>query len=54
MEVESKVMPCLCAHTYQDQRYGLRMRYHNPCKTGYRCSVCKNEVHQDKPTKKLS
>ena len=33
-----------CKHEYQDERYGLKMRVHNPLKgdthTLYRCTVC--------------
>lgn len=46
---ESKVMPCGCSHSYQDQKYGRQMRFHNPFKGGFRCTVCAHEVIEDKP-----
>jgi hypothetical protein len=35
------IMKCSCEHEYQDQKYGLEMRVHNPMMNGqYRCTVC--------------
>lgn len=35
--------PCVCTHPYQDARYGVNMRLHNPTKDGWRCTVCNRE-----------
>ena len=38
------ILPCKCAHLFQDKEYGPGRRVHNPCKTpsgpGGRCTVC--------------
>jgi len=42
----ARILECVCAHKFQDERYGSGQRVHNPCKTnesgktGYRCTVC--------------
>ncbi len=39
-----KPLACVCAHEYQDKRYGKGMRLHNPMKEkdgkNWRCTVC--------------
>ena len=36
-----KALPCVCAHEYQDKRYGKGRRLHNPAKNKtWRCTVC--------------
>lgn len=39
-----RILECVCAHEFQDKRYGKGKRLHNPTKEGYRCTVCKREV----------
>ena len=40
------ILACVCNHEYQDTRYGLKQRVHNPCAKKpslprqYRCTVC--------------
>ena len=34
------IFPCSCKHEFQDRVYGPGKRLHNPCKNGYRCTVC--------------
>lgn len=45
-KLEQKFMPCTCRSAYQDKRYGLNMRLHNPQQGKnegkYRCTVCAN------------
>lgn len=49
MEKQTNIKRCTCDHTYQDKRYGKRMRVHNWSITannkfgGWRCTVCKRE-----------
>ena len=47
MAQNTKIMPCTCRHTFQDERYGRGMRLHNyAAKAGsggtgaWRCTVC--------------
>jgi len=40
MNGETKVLACTCKHEYEDQRYGARMRLHNKCNKGFRCTIC--------------
>jgi len=41
---EPKVLECVCASEFQDQRYGKNNRLCNPMKDGkYRCTVCRRE-----------
>lgn len=47
-----KILGCSCKHEYQDRKYGVGMRVHNPAPkigkdgagkvTGFRCTVCAN------------
>lgn len=37
-----KIKRCNCKHAWQDRRYGKRMRVHNVCREGARCTVCNN------------
>ena len=45
----TKVLPCTCAHAYQDRKYGQGRRVHNIGGGGgagakkYRCTVCNKE-----------
>lgn len=36
-------MKCSCVHPYQDAKYGVGMRVHNPYSEGYRCTVCSSQ-----------
>ena len=42
----TNILPCKCAHAYQDARYGAGLRVHNHARKvhsgagGWRCSVC--------------
>lgn len=38
-----KITKCTCVHKFQDEKYGLGMRVHNPNKNGYICTVCRNQ-----------
>ncbi len=34
------VLPCNCAHDYQDKVYGKNQRVHTPAAKGHRCTIC--------------
>jgi len=43
----AKPLPCDCQNDWQDKRYGVGKRLHNPCKSkisnqrkAHRCTVC--------------
>lgn len=42
--VISRILRCNCNHLFQDERYGRRMRVHNPTRKSpiptYKCTVC--------------
>ena len=47
----TKVLPCACAHEYQDKQYGKGNRLHNWARAamktgGWRCTVCGKEKSQ--------
>ncbi len=39
------ILPCNCKHAYQDKRYGIGKRVHNPTKdeSKFKCTVCGKE-----------
>ncbi len=45
----TKILPCTCAHAFQDATYSPHNRVHNGCagkspnSETYRCTVCKAE-----------
>jgi len=42
-KLEIKIMRCDCKHDYQDLKYGLGMRVHNPGQgksITFKCTVC--------------
>jgi hypothetical protein len=41
----TRIMPCTCTHSFQDERYGRSMRVHSLMvkegkQRGWRCTVC--------------
>ena len=37
---DARILECSCSHAYQDKKYGIGRRVHNPTKNGYKCTVC--------------
>ena len=51
------ILPCKCAHEFQDARHGSHKRVHNPIKIcpdvdqEYRCTVCGSVKTKDQAKK---